>query len=283
VRAVSETPAPLPPALRRARRSIRFQRLGPAKSLAGAAATASLVLPAELVLRTIAGREKAHLPVLFHRGLARALGIRITSHGRPAGGTRLRSGQAVLYVSNHVSWADVPVLGARIRAAFVAKAEVSGWGVVGWFATFARTVYVERERRSQAGEQRDAITERLSRGESVILFPEGTNSDGVDVLPFKTSLFGMTSERPDTIIQPVTIAYTRVNGMPVTRERLPDLAWIGETELVPHALSFMSLGRVRAELIFHPPVRAGDYADRKALARHCHTVIAEGYRRLMRG
>jgi 1-acyl-sn-glycerol-3-phosphate acyltransferase len=196
---------------------------------------------------------------------------------------RQRSGQGVLYVSNHVSWADVPVLGARIRAAFVAKAEVSGWGVVGWFATFARTVYVERERRSQAGEQRDAITERLSRGESVILFPEGTNSDGVDVLPFKTSLFGMTSDRPDTIIQPVTIAYTRVNGMPVTRERLPDLAWIGETELVPHALSFMALGRVRAEIIFHPPVRAGDYADRKALARHCHTVIAEGYRRLMRG
>jgi 1-acyl-sn-glycerol-3-phosphate acyltransferase len=276
-------PVALPPALRRARRSIRFQRLGPAKSLAGAAATASLVLPAEFVLRTLAGRDKAHLPVLFHRGLARALGIRIISHGRPAGGTRQRNGQGVLYVSNHVSWADIPVLGARIRAAFVAKAEVSGWGVVGWFATLARTVYVERERRHQAGEQRDAITERLSRGESVILFPEGTNSDGVDVLPFKTSLFGMTSERPDTIIQPVTIAYTRVNGMPVTRERLPDLAWIGETELVPHALSFMAPGRVRAEIIFHPAVRAGDYADRKALARHCHTVIAEGYRRLMRG
>jgi 1-acyl-sn-glycerol-3-phosphate acyltransferase len=280
---VIEPPAPLPPALRRARRSIRFQRLGPAKSLAGAAATASLVLPAEFVLRTLAGRDTAHLPVLFHRGLARALGIRIVCHGRPAGGARQRNGAGVLYVSNHVSWADIPVLGARIRAAFVAKAEVGGWGVVGWFATLARTVYVERERRSQAGEQRDAIAERLARGESVILFPEGTNSDGVDVLPFKTSLFGMTSERPDTIIQPVTIAYTRVNGMPVTRERLPDLAWIGETELVPHALSFMALGRVRAELIFHPPVRAGDYADRKALARHCHSVIAEGYRRLMRG
>lgn len=280
---MTETPAPLPPALRRARRSIRFQRLGPAKSLAGAAATASLVLPAEFVLRTLAGRDKAHLPVLFHRGLARALGIRITSHGRPAGGTRQRNGKGVLYVSNHVSWADVPVLGARIRAAFVAKAEVSGWGVVGWFATFARTVYVERERRAKAGEQRDAIAERLARGESVILFPEGTNSDGVDVLPFKTSLFAMTTDHPDTLIQPVTIAYTRVNGMPVTRERLPDLAWIGETELVPHAVAFMSLGRVRAELIFHPPVRAGDFEDRKALARHCHDVISDGYRRLMRG
>jgi 1-acyl-sn-glycerol-3-phosphate acyltransferase len=84
-------------------------------------------------------------------------------------------------------------------------------------------------------------------------------------------------------IQPVTIAYTRVNGIPVTRERLPDLAWVGDTELMPHAMAFMALGRVRAEILFHPPVRAGDFADRKALARHCETVISDGYRTLMRG
>ena len=81
----------------------------------------------------------------------------------------------------------------------------------------------------------------------------------------------------------MTLAYTRLNGMPITRERLPDIAWIGDTALVPHLLAFMSLGKVRAELIFHPPVRRGDFADRKALARHCHAVIADGYRRLMRG
>jgi 1-acyl-sn-glycerol-3-phosphate acyltransferase len=81
----------------------------------------------------------------------------------------------------------------------------------------------------------------------------------------------------------VTIAYTRVNGMPVTRARLPDLAWVGDTELVPHAVGFMALGRVRAEIRFHPPVRAADFADRKALSRHCHTVISEAYRAFMRG
>ena len=271
------TEVPLSPALRRARRSVRFQRLGPAKGLAGLAATASLVLPAEFMLRTVAGRNKAHLPVFFHRGLARALGIRITVHGRPA---RKRS---VLYVANHVSWADIPVLGARLRAAFVAKAEVGGWGMVGWLANLARTVYVERGRRSSTGEQRDAITERLAHGESVILFPEGTNSDGTHVLPFKSSLFAVAEGLDDVLIQPVTIAYTRVNGLPVTRERLPDLAWIGDTELMPHAMAFMALGRVRAEIIFHPAVRPGDFADRKALARHCEAVVAEGYRTLMRG
>jgi lyso-ornithine lipid O-acyltransferase len=266
-----------PSALRRAQRSIRFQRFGAAKGLAGVAATASLVLPAELMLRTVAGRDKAHLRVLFHRGLARSLGIRIVCHGLPV---RQRS---VLFIANHVSWADIPVLGARIRAAFVAKADVAGWGMVGWFADLARTVYVERERPRSAGEQRDAIAERLARGESVILFPEGTNGDGTHVLPFKSSLFAVTDTLPDTLVQPVTIAYTRVNGMPVTRERLPDLAWIGDTELMPHAMAFMALGRVRAEIIFHPAVRAADVGGRKALARHCETVIGDGYRTLMRG
>jgi 1-acyl-sn-glycerol-3-phosphate acyltransferase len=175
------------------------------------------------------------------------------------------------------------VLGARIRAAFVAKSEVGGWGVVGWLATLARTVYVERARPSRTGEQRDVIADRLARNDSLILFPEGTNSDGTRVLPFKSSLFSVADGHDDVLIQPVTIAYTRVNGLPVTRERLPDLAWIGDTELMPHALAFMRLGKVRAEIIFHPAVRRADFADRKAMARHCEAVISDGYRRLMRG
>jgi 1-acyl-sn-glycerol-3-phosphate acyltransferase len=264
-------------ALARAHRAIHFQRFGATKGVAGALTTASIIVPAELMLRTLLRSRSAHLPIVFHRGLARALGIGIVCHGRPA-----RRGR-VLFVANHVSWADIPVLGARIRAAFVAKSEVGGWGMVGWLATLARTVYVERGRRSSTGEQRDAITERLARGDSLILFPEGTNSDGTRVLPFKTSLFAVADGHDDVVIQPVTIAYTRVNGLPVTRERLPDLAWIGDTELMPHALAFMRLGKVRAEIIFHPVVRRADFADRKALARHCEAVIATGYRQLMRG
>lgn len=269
--------AKLSPALRRARRSVRFQRFGVAKGVTGALTTASLLVPIELALRTITGKDKARLRRAFHGGLARALGIRIVTHGQPA-----RRGR-VLFVSNHLSWADIPVLGARLRAAFVAKSEVSGWGMVGWLATLARTVYVERERRSSTNVQRDAIGQRLAAGESVILFPEGTNSDGTHVLPFKSALFAVADGVDDVMIQPVTIAYTRVNGLPVTRERLPDLAWIGDTELFPHALAFMSLGKVRAEILYHPAVRPTDFPDRKALARHCEDMVSEGYRRLMRG
>jgi lyso-ornithine lipid O-acyltransferase len=268
-------------AQRRARRAVRFQRLGPAKGLAGLMATAGVLVPAEMLLRAVSRSKRPLLPIWFHRGLARSLGIRIVTHGRPA---RRRG---VLFVANHVSWADIPVLGARIRGAFVAKSEVGTWGPIGFLASLADTVYVERQRPGRAGEQRDTIAARLAVGENIILFPEGTNSDGARVLPFKSSLFGIVGGGAEGVanllVQPVTIAYTRVNGMPVTRERLPDLAWIGDTELMPHAMAFMALGRVRAELLFHPPVRPADFADRKDLARHCELVVAEGYRLLMRG
>lgn len=265
------------PAQRHARRAVRFQRFGPAKGLAGLAATAGVVVPAEMLIRTVTRAKRPVLPMWFHRGLARSLGLRIVAHGRPARRRR------VLFVANHLSWSDIPVLGARIHGSFVAKSEVGTWGPIGWLANLAGTVYVERQRRARAGQQRDDIAARLAGGENIILFPEGTNSDGVDVLPFKSALFAVADGVDDVLIQPVTIAYTRVNGLPVTRERLPDLAWIGDTELMPHAITFMSLGRVRADLLFHPPVRPEDFADRKALARHCEAVIAEGYRQLMRG
>lgn len=210
--------------------------------------------------------------------MTRSLGIQVRVHSAPA-----RKG-GVLYVANHVSYIDILVLGSRIPAAFVAKSEVAAMGVVGWLASLARTIYVERERRSSSAEQRKLIVERLAAGGDVILFPEGTNSDGVGVLPFKSALFAVVegAESAGFLIQPVTIAYTRLNGMPITRGQLPDIAWVGDSELGPHALTMMELGQIRADIVFHPAVRAADFADRKALMRHCHATIADSYRQLMR-
>lgn len=255
----------------------RTRRLATLRTLVGAVAVTAAAVPAEIALRLITFRNRPYIPYLFHRGLARALGMTVRTHGQPAGRG------AVLYVANHLSWSDIPALGAHIRGSFVAKSEVAGWGPVGWLASFAHTVYVTRDRRSTTAVQKNEIAERLRSGGSIILFPEGTNSDGTTVLPFKSSLFAVVADVPDLIVQPVTLAYTRVNGLPVTRRQLPDLAWVGETELAPHAVGFMGLGRVTAEILFHPPVAAADFADRKALARHCHQAISDGYRRLMRG
>lgn len=260
-----------------------FQRLGPLKSVAGAvAATGTLIAPAH-VHRLMDRKAAGRIPMLWHQAVARSLGVRVRIEGRPVGG-------GTLVVANHMSWLDIPVLGSRIRGSFVAKAEVGAMGLVGHLADLQDTIYVERERRHRSGEQASEIADRLRAGDTIILFPEGTSNDGIQVLPFKSSLFAVVdgngavgSGAPDAPIQPVSLAYTHLNGLPLTRHRLMDIAWIGDMELGPHAFDLMKLGRIEARILCHAPVRRSDFADRKALARHCHAVISAGYRKLMRG
>jgi 1-acyl-sn-glycerol-3-phosphate acyltransferase len=254
-----------------------FQPLGHVKSVAGAlAATGTLVGPAH-VHRLIARRRAGRIPMLWHQAVSRSLGVTSRLEGSPVSG-------GVLYVSNHISWLDIPVLGSRIRGSFVAKAEVEGMGFVGHLADLQDTIYVDRARRHRAGEQAGEIQARLGQGANVILFPEGTSNDGVHVLPFKTSLFSVVEgDALETVrIQPLTLAYTRLNGLPLTRQRLLDIAWIGDMELGPHAFDLMKLGRIEARILCHEAVQRKDFADRKALARHCHAVIRAGYQSLMR-
>lgn len=254
----------------------RHQRFGPAKTMFGTAAALSLLLPPQMLARRMRPEARPRLPRLFHRLFARALGIRTTVVGTPARDT------GVLFVANHLSWADIPVLGARLLGHFVAKSEVGEMGAVGWFADLQRTIYIERERRHSTPSQRSAIAARLAAGGNVILFAEGTTGDGVAVLPFKSSLLSVADGLDDVLVQPVTLAYTRINGLPVRRAMLPHLAWTGDMTLAPHALDFMRLGRVDAQVHLHPAVRASDFADRKALTRHCEATIAQGYAAAMR-
>jgi lyso-ornithine lipid O-acyltransferase len=254
-----------------------FQPLGHLKSVAGAlAATGTLVAPAH-VHKLIDRRGAGRIPMLWHQAVSRSLGVTSRMEGRPETG-------GVLYVANHLSWLDIPVLGSRIRGSFVAKAEVGTMGIVGHLADIQDTIYVQREQRTRAGEQASEIEQRLGQGDNIILFPEGTSNDGVHLLPFKSSLFSVVEGKAlrDVRIQPVTLAYTRLNGLPLTRQRLLDIAWIGDMELAPHAFELMKLGRIEARILCHDPVRRTDFADRKALARHCHAVIRAGYQKLMR-
>jgi len=275
------------PASSRSRRSLPagspprtepFQRAGRMKSVAGALAATGALLPPALALRAVNRRPATRVPMLWHRLVSRSLGVRTILSGTPESGS-------VLFVANHLSWLDIPVLGSRLTGSFVAKAEVGDMGFVTLLADLQGTIYVERARRHRAAAQASEIVERLAQGHNVILFPEGTSNDGVRILPFKSTLFSVVDgpRAADFRIQPVTVAYTRLNGLPLTRSRVLEIAWIGDMELGSHALSFMQLGRITAHVRCHPPVRRADFPDRKALARHCQEVIAAGYRDLTRG
>jgi 1-acyl-sn-glycerol-3-phosphate acyltransferase len=142
-------------------------------------------------------------------------------------------------------------------------------------------VFIDRRARSTA-HQRDSIAARLAAGEALILFPEGTSGDGVRLLPFKSALFavadhvGGPATARSVTVQPVSIAYTRLDGMPLGRALRPFFAWYGSMSLVPHLWRMLGLGRLEVVVEFHPPTSLAACGSRKALARYCEERVAAG-------
>jgi lyso-ornithine lipid O-acyltransferase len=179
-------------------------------------------------------------PRFYHRGCCRLLGLRVRRIGEPV------MARPVLFASNHVSYVDITVLGSLIEGSFVAKAEMASWPLYGWLAKLQRSVFVDRQVRSTA-QQRDAIAERLAAGDAMILFPEGTSNDGNFVLPFKSALFSVVFNRETPVtVQPVSLAYTRLDGLPIGRMLRPLFAWYGDMNLAPHLWRLLGLGTIDA-------------------------------------
>jgi lyso-ornithine lipid O-acyltransferase len=207
-------------------------------------------------------------PRFYHRVCCRLLGVRIHRIGEP---TALRS---ALYVANHISYLDITALGSLLAAGFVAKAEVARWPLYGWLAKMQRCVFVDRQARSTA-EQRDAIADRLAAGEALILFPEGTSHDGNRILPFKSALFAAAMQ-PDVVVQPVSVTYTRLDGMPIGRGFRPLFAWYGDMAMAPHLWRMLGLGTLEIVIEFHRPTSFAECGSRKAPAAYCEAHVAAG-------
>ncbi len=211
-------------------------------------------------------------PLWFHRRVTRLFGLRVQRRGRQS---RVAP---TLYIANHVSYLDIEVLGSLIKGSFVAKSEVRSWPVFGWLARLQRSVFVER-RPQKTGDARDDMTQRLEDGDSLILFAEGTSGDGNRVLPFKSALFAVAAVKPkggDLCVQPVSIAYSHLDGMPMGRFLRPYFAWYGDMDLAGHIWNAFGLGRVTVTVEFHPPVTLAEMGSRKALADHCHAAVSRG-------
>lgn len=219
------------------------------------------------------------LPRLYHRLCCRIMGLKVRVIGTPS------PARPTLFVSNHVSYLDIPVMGSVLAVSFVAKVEVAEWPGYGLLAKLQRTVFVDR-RRHTAARQRDSLQARLAAGDPLVLFPEGTSNDGNRILPFRSALLSVAeaapAERPLTV-QPLSIAYTTVNGLPIGWALRPLVAWYGGMELGGHLWRFSRLGRVEVVLQFHPPVKVSDFDSRKELTRHCAEAVAAGVDRALGG
>jgi lyso-ornithine lipid O-acyltransferase len=216
------------------------------------------------------------LPHAYHKLVCKVLGIRLHIKGR------LASGKPVLLISNHVSWLDITALSAVAPLCFVAKAEVGTWPFVSLLAKLQRSVFVDRTRRTLVKNKAGEIAERLAEGDNIVLFAEGTSSDGNRVLPFRSSLFSAASLAPgiqseDFAVQTLTIAYTHLHGLPILRHERPFVAWYGEMDMMSHAWNVLKSGPLDVTITISDAVPLNALGGRKELAAFSEARVRRDY------
>lgn len=235
-----------------------------------------LLGPLQLASIAFGWRLQQFIPHLFHRVLCATIGIRIHEVGSRSAVTPL------LILSNHASWLDILVIGARTPVVFVAKSEIAKWPLFGWLAKLQRTIFVERERRQTTGVTAREIGERMVSGDAVVLFAEGTSSDGIRVLPFRSALVGAvhhalgeSTHHDKVMVQPMSLAYVGFGGLPVGRALHQRIAWYGDVDLVPHLIGIIASGAIDVTVTWGDAVAYDTTADRKQIARHAETAVRQ--------
>ncbi|WP_281982150.1 lysophospholipid acyltransferase family protein [Thalassorhabdomicrobium marinisediminis] len=230
-----------------------------------------LLLLVRLVERPLCGAGRPVTPFITQfvcRSAFVLLGIGYRRIGTPLAG-------AGAVVSNHVSWLDIFALNAAKRIYFVSKAEVARWPGIGWLARATGTVFIARDRRA-AAQQIETFRNRLSLGHKLLFFPEGTSTDGLQVLPFKPTLFAAFFDealRAHLSIQPVTLVYHAPKGADPRH-----YGWWGDMDFGTHLLATLAQApQGRVTVVYHAPVRVADFADRKALAAELESTVRRGH------
>jgi len=231
------------------------------------------MIPVQAVALLLRLPLSRRIPLWYHRVCCRLLGIRLEVFGRRS------KARPTLFVANHSSYLDIAVYGALIPGSFVAKSEVGEWPFFGLLAKLQRSVFVDRRVRT-SHLQATALGKRLEAGDSMILFPEGTSNDGNRVMRFKSALLSVAEFRikdEPVVVQPVSLTYSRVDGVPIGRHLRPYYAWYGDMDLVSHAADMIGLGRLTVTVSFHEPVTIDQFASRKELTEYCRDQIESGH------
>ncbi|MGI4975500.1 MAG: lysophospholipid acyltransferase family protein [Janthinobacterium lividum] len=233
----------------------------------------------QAVLLALPGRGKVVFARVFWAVVARLVGMEV----RVVGAVARPAGRAVVFAANHSSWLDIPVLGGVLEACFVSKADVARWPGIGTVARLGRTVFVSRTR-ARTGRERDDLLGRLAAGDNLLLFPEGTSSDGTRVLPFHSAFFAAVGAGQagtgGPLVQPVSVVYDRLGGLPVGGGGGALFAWYGGMDLAPHVWRLLQCRGMRATVWLHPPMDPAEFASRKVLAQAAWAQVADGAARL---
>ena len=231
-----------------------------------------LAIPIQFVCLQLPGAGKVHFARCYWAVFAWLMGIQVRVIGERA---RQADGRPVLFVSNHSSWLDIPVLGGRLDACFIAKDDVGRWPVISTIAKLGRSVFVSRARGS-TGRERTALVDRLAAGDNLLLFPEGTTSDGARVLPFRSAFFAIAEGQRRPIVQPVSIVYDRLGGLPTGRANRPLFSWYGDMDIASHFWQIGQYRGMRCTVLLHAPLDPAHFVNRKDLAHAVWKACADG-------
>jgi 1-acyl-sn-glycerol-3-phosphate acyltransferase len=247
--------------------------------LSGFFAALAVLVPPQILLMHVP-RYRFVLPQLFFRIMLALLSVRVSVTG-PLPDNDGKTG--TLLVANHVSWFDVALMGAVLPVAFMAKSEVKTWPLFGQLAWLNNALFITRRIGRHTLKERQALAARLARGEKLVLFAEGTSSDGMRVLPFKSSFLSVPQDHDDIGVQAVTLAYTRRHDMALGRRQRMAYGWIGDMTLLPHFLKIFAGAPLSVELLFHEALPPACRQDRKAMARLLPGQVSQGLQAIMQG
>ena len=209
-----------------------------------------------------------HITVFVCRWALRLMGLRYTMRGVPMTGLGAM-------VANHSSWLNIFTLNAGSPLYFVSKSEVSRWPGIGWLARGTGTMFVVRDRK-HARARTELMQERLLAGHKLLFFPEGTSTDGLQVLSFKSTLFAAffaEDLRDEIAVQPVSVIY---HAPPGESDRF--YGWWGDMNFGGHLLHTLSAARHGGvEVIYHPPIPVSQAENRKTLAFEAETQVRDGH------
>lgn len=226
-------------------------------------------------------RRRKGFPQKFHKVWCRLFGIKVIVVGKPATDGEV----GALLVANHQSYMDIPIIGCTTRQVFVSRADAAKWPIVGMMVRLQESVLIERAKRGEVGKQMNAIRDRLLAGDSVVIFAEGTTSDGNRIKPFKSSLLAAAeatdTDTADILIQPVSVTYVARHGMPIGREFRQLYTWYGDDELVPHLWEMLKSGPLDVVVEYHEPFTMNGLG-RKQAAEKAERIVRAGVEKAAR-
>ncbi len=227
--------------------------------------------------------RRLDVTMVFHKWCCFVFNIKIKIVGENAH----RKNNPVIYLCNHISYLDIIILGSFIDGCFVAKSEVSSWPGFGFLAKLQKTIFIVRER-SALMQSRQSIADAMGNDHDIILFPEGTSTDGSDVLQFRAGLLGIFFPDDktnagnhgvidDALVQPVAIKPTTMNGQAIgNNQDLRDAyAWYGDMELAPHLWHFAHQTSCVVEVHMLSPLSTEDFVHRYDIANAAHDRVAK--------